>query len=81
MRRKVLSLCNYSDAFILVTGDKKKVPADNDTDDEFKNCVAFSTCKSEINVFIDEANHIYTTMSMYNLTEYSDNYSDTSRRL
>ena len=59
----------------------KKVPADNDTDDEFKNCVAFSTCKSGINVFIDEANHIYTAMSMYNLTEYSDNYSDTSGRL
>ena len=32
-------------------------------------------------VFIDEANHIYTAMPMYNLTEYSDNYSDTSRSL
>ena len=28
-------------------------------------------------VFIDEANHIYIAMSMYNLIEYSDNYSDT----
>ena len=34
-------------------------------------------------MFIDEANHIYTAMAMpmYNLTEYSDNYSDTSGSL
>ena len=32
-------------------------------------------------VFIDEANHIYIAMSMYNLIEYSDNYSDTLGRL
>ena len=32
----------------------------------------------EINdVFIDEPNHIYIAMPMYNLIEYSDNYSDT----
>ena len=68
----------YSDAFILVTGDVT-VNADNDTDVAFKNCAPFSTCKTEINdVFIDEANHIYIAMPMYNLIEYSDNYSDTS---
>ena len=39
----------------------------------------FSTCKTEINgVFIDETNHIYTALPMYNLIEYSDNYSDSS---
>ena len=32
-------------------------------------------------MFIDEANHIYSAMLMYNLTEYSDNYSDTSGSL
>ena len=38
-----------------------------------------STCKTEINdVFIDETNHIYIAMPMYNMIEYSDNYSDTS---
>ena len=31
--------------------------------------------------FIDEADFINITMSMYNLIEYSDNYSDTSRSL
>ena len=75
------SLCDYSDAFILVTGDTK-VAANNDTDVAFKNCPPFSTCKTEINdVFIDEANHIYITMAMYNLIEYSDNYSDRSGSL
>ena len=28
-------------------------------------------------IFVDEANHIYITIPMYNLIEYSDNYSDT----
>ena len=37
---------------------------------------------TEINdVFIDEVNHIYIAMPMYNLIEYSDNYADTSRSL
>ena len=39
----------------------------------------FSTCKAD--VFIDEVNNIYIAMPMYNLTEYSDNYSDTLRIL
>ena len=71
------SLCDNSHAFVLVTGDIT-VTADNNTDVAFKNCAPFSTCKTEINdVFIDEANHIYIPMPMYNLIEYSDNYSDT----
>ena len=48
------SLCDYSNAFILVTGDIT-VNADNDTDVAFKNYAPFYTCKAEINdVFIDE---------------------------
>ena len=39
----------------------------------------FCTCKAD--VFIDEANNIYIAMPMYNLIEYSDNYSDTLRIL
>ena len=31
--------------------------------------------------FFDEGNHIYIAMIMYNLIEYSDNYSDTSGTL
>ena len=59
------SLCHYSDAFILVTGDIT-VNADNNTDVTIKNCAPFPTCKTEINhVFIDEANHIYIAMPIY----------------
>ena len=32
-------------------------------------------------MFVDEANHIYIAMPMYNLIEYSDHYSDTSGSL
>ena len=32
-------------------------------------------------MFAEEANHNYIAMLMYNLIEYSDNYSDTSRSL
>ena len=75
------SLCDYSDAFILVIGNIT-VTANNDTDLAFKNCSSFSTCKTVINdVFVDETNHIYITMFMYNLIEYSDNYSNTSESL
>ena len=66
LKKKVLnqvsSLCDYSDQFILVTGDIA-VTADNDLDVAFKNCGPFSTCKAEINdVFIEEVNHIYIAM-------------------
>ena len=48
----------------------------------FKNCAPFSRCQTEVNdVFIDEANHIYIAMPMYNSIEYSDIYSDTSESL
>ena len=75
------SLCDYSDAFILVTGNIT-IAASNDTDVAFQNDAPFSTCKTVINdAFVDEANHIYIAMPMYNLMEYSDDYSDTSGSL
>ena len=53
----ISSLCDYSDAFILVTGNIT-VNAANDTDVTFKNCAPFSRCTTKINdVFVDEANH------------------------
>ena len=65
------SLFNYSDAFILVTGNitgNITVTANNDTDVAFKNYAAFSTSTTKINdIFIDEASHIYIAMPMYNL--------------
>ena len=58
------------------------VDANNNTDVAFKNCPPFSTWTTKINdVFVDKANDIYIAMPMYNLIEYSDNYSDTSGSL
>ena len=48
----------------------------------FKNCEPFKRCRTEINdTFVDEADFINIAMLMYNLIEYNDNYSDTSRSL
>ena len=48
----------------------------------FKNCTPFKKCRTEINeTFVDDAEHINIAMPMYNLIEYSDNYSDTSGNL
>ena len=45
----------------------------------FKNCAPFIECRTEINeTFFDETEHLNIAMPMYNLIEYSDNYSDTS---
>ena len=74
------SLCDYSDAYILVTGNITS--GGNDTKVAFKNCAPFRKCRTEINeTFVDEAEHINIVMPMYNLVEYSDNYSDTSGSL
>ena len=83
LRQKLLNkgLCDYSDAFMLVTRNIA-VNAYHNTAVAFKTCAPFSTCTTKINVvLVDEANHIYIAMTMYNFVEYSDNYSDTSGRL
>ena len=60
---------DYSDSFILVTADIV-VTANNDRNFAFKNCALFSTCKTEINdMFIDDVNHIYIAIHIYNLIE------------
>ena len=84
------SLCDYSDAYILVKGTisvnntaaagaganniNKKVI--------FKNCAPFTNCISEINnTQIDNAKDIDIVMPMYNLIEYSDSYAKTTGSL
>ena len=80
------SLCDYSDANILVKGTitvndtaSADVDANNTNKKEIlKNCVLFTNCISEINnTQVDNAKDIDIVMSMYNLIEYSDNYSVT----
>ena len=48
----------------------------------FKNCAPFTDCISKINnTQVDNAKDIDIVMPMYNLLEYSDNYSKTSGSL
>ena len=48
----------------------------------FKTCAPFTNCISKINnTQIDNAEYIDIVMPMYNLIEYSDNYSKTSGSL
>ena len=77
------SLCEYSDAYILVKGtiavDDTKVAdaAANNTNKKvmFKNCAPFINCISETNnTQVDNAKDIDTVMPIYNLIEYSNNY-------
>ena len=76
------SLCDYSDAYILVTGNINIAGGDNNTKVAFKNCAPFKDCRTEINdIFVDYADFINITMFMYNLIEHTDNYSDTSGSL
>ena len=86
------SLCDYSDAYILVKGKITVAGAGNDAAprkaDErdkgivFKNCAPFINCISEINnTQIDNVKDIDIVMLMYNLIEYSDNYAKTTGSL
>ena len=73
------NLCDYSDAYILVTGDITATGGDANTRVAFKNCAPFTKCKTHINdEHVDNADNLDIIMPMYNLIEYSDNYSDTS---
>ena len=76
------SLCDYSYAYILVTGNINVIGGDANAKVAFKNCAPFENCRTEINdTFVDYANFINIIMSMYNLIKYSDNYSNTSGSL
>ena len=86
------SLCDYSDAYILVketiriagAGDDAAARQADERDKGvvFKNCAPFTNCISEINnTQVDNATDIDIVMPMYNLIEYSDNYAKTSGSL
>ena len=76
------NLCDYSDAYILVTGNITATGGDANTRVAFKNCAPFTKCITHINdEHVDNADNLDIIMPMYNLIEYSHNYSDTSRSL
>ena len=68
------SLCHYSVAHILVTGDITAIDGDANTRVAFKNCAPFLKCISHINdEHVDNTDNLDIIMHMYNLTEYNDN--------
>ena len=75
------SLCDYSDAYILLSGTiaVPEVAAgggNNGIQVVFKSCAPFTNWISEIiNTQIDNAKDIDVVMPVYNFIEYSDNYS------
>ena len=86
------SLCDYSDAYILVKGTITIAGAGDDAAARqayerdkgviFKNCAPFTNCISEINnTQVDNAKDIDIVIPMYNLIEYSGNYVKTSGSL
>ena len=76
------NLCDYSDAYILVTGNITATGGDANTRVAFKNCAPFMKCITHINdEHVNDANNLDIIMLLHNLIEYRDNYSDTSGSL
>ena len=86
------NLCDYADSYILVkviititgAGDDAAARRADERNKgvTFKNCAPFTKCINRINnIDIDNAHDFDIVMSMYNLIEYSDNYSKTCGRL
>ena len=83
------NLCDYADSYILAKGtititsagdnDAARRANERDKGVTFKNCAPFTKCIRRINdTGIDNAQDIDIVMPMYNLIEYSHNYSKTS---
>ena len=69
------NLCDYSDAYILVTGDITARGGDANVKVAFKDCAPFTKCVTHIkHENVDNADNLDILMPMYNLIEYSDNY-------
>ena len=85
------NLCNYNDAYIpfsrtiTISGDREddaaKLADERNKEVIFKTCTPFTDCISEINnTQIDNPKLIDVVMPMYNLIEYSNNYSKNIRK-
>ena len=75
-------LCDFSDVYIVVKETITVTNPSNNAYDKklaFKNNAPFVSCISKINnALIDNAGDLDVVMSMYNLLEYSKNYSKTT---
>ena len=82
-------LCDYSDAYIIAKGNisvnntgTAAAPTDRNIKVIFKKITPFTNCISKINnTQIDNTEYINIVMPMYNVIEYTNNYSKTSGSL
>ena len=75
-------LCDYSDAYILVTGNIKVENGNDATRVAIKTCHPFTRATFKLNnEKVDTADNLDLTMNLYNMLEYSDNYADTTGSL
>ena len=75
-------LRDYSDAYIIVTGDINVAGVAANTNVTFKSCTAYTRCVTQINdEHVQNAENLDIIMSIYNLIEYSDNYANASGSL
>ena len=81
-------MCDYSEAYILVSGTIRITGTGADhaatqVDERnkgvtFRNCAPFTNCISEINnTQVDNVKYTDVVMPLYDLIEYSNNYSKT----
>ena len=67
------SVCDYSDAYILVTGNINVIVGNADTKVAVKIFAPFTEFKTEMHkTFVDEIEHINIAMPIYNLSNNSD---------
>ena len=75
-------MSDYSDAYILVTGNIKVENGNDATRVAIKNCHPFTKAFFKLNDSqVDTADNLDLTMNLYNMLEYSDNYADTTGSL
>ena len=75
-------LCDYADAYILVTGDIAVTRGNNNTKVAFKNCHPLTNSKIHSNdEHIEDSDNFDVIMNMYNFIEYSGNFSDSTASL
>ena len=73
------NLCDYFDPYILVSGNTVVTGGNANAKVAFKNCALFKNYRIETNdTFVNNAANTNIAMPTYNLTEYSDNFSDSS---
>ena len=66
----------------MITGDIKVAGADNNTRVASKNCHAFTRALIHLNdEHVNTCDNVDLTMNLYNMTDYSDNCSDTTASL